>query len=77
MPVFQDALGNSMSAPEEKNVPAWVNRGKTIKQLIRELGTFEDQDMKVVISLDGGATHKQISLVGRQKGNLCVLMNCE
>lgn len=43
--------------------PAWVVRGKTIRQLIKELQSFEDQDLFVEISLDGGDTHKPISLV--------------
>ncbi|MBX2811724.1 MAG: hypothetical protein KTR25_07935 [Myxococcales bacterium] len=35
--------------------PDWV----TIKQLIKELQTFEDQEMIVEISVDGGGTTNQ------------------
>ncbi len=56
--------------------PDWVTRGKTIKQLITELQTFENQDMVVEISVDGGDTTKPISLV-RKLGTVCVLVNSE
>ena len=58
------------------NQPAWVTRGKTIRQLIKELQTFSNQDLKVEISTDGGATHWPISLVGKA-GDYCLLMNSE
>lgn len=56
--------------------PDWVTRGKTIKQLIEELQTFENQELEVRISLDEGETHKLISMVGFFDG-FCILMNCE
>lgn len=56
--------------------PDWVTRGKTIKQLIKELQTFEDQEMIVEISVDGGDTTKPISLV-RKLGPICALVNSE
>jgi hypothetical protein len=59
----------------EKN-PEWVTRGKTINQLISELQTFENQDLMVEISVDGGETTKPISLV-RKLGSVCVLVNSE
>lgn len=59
----------------EKN-PEWVIRGKTIRQLIEELKTFENQGAEVRISVDEGDTTKPISLVAKQDG-YCVLMNCE
>ncbi|MEO8672100.1 MAG: hypothetical protein ABI411_12355 [Tahibacter sp.] len=52
----------------------WENRGKTIRQLIEELKSFENLDLPVVISLDSGTTHRPISLVGKKDG-LCVLMH--
>ncbi|WP_306582025.1 hypothetical protein [Dokdonella sp.] len=55
--------------------PAWVTLGKTIRQLIRELETFEDQELEVRISLDGGSSHECISLIGKLDGK-AVLMNC-
>lgn len=56
--------------------PDWVTRGKTIKQLIKELQTFENQEMIVEISVDGGDTTKPISLV-RKLGSICALVNSE
>jgi hypothetical protein len=56
--------------------PDWVVRGKTIRQLIKELQSFENQDLLVEISLDQGETHKPISLVMRS-GQLCLLVNSE
>jgi hypothetical protein len=64
--------------------PEWITRGKSIRQLIKELQTFEDQDLEVRISLDDGNTHKPISLVGRQYivqpdglEYFCLLVNSE
>jgi hypothetical protein len=56
--------------------PSWVMRGKTIRQLIKELQSFEDQDLLVEISLDGGDTRKPISLV-KKSGEICLLVNSE
>ncbi len=56
--------------------PEWVTRGKPIRQLIKELQSFENQDMEVRISLDDGETHKPISLVEKVDG-LCLLVNSE
>jgi hypothetical protein len=53
--------------------PEWVSRGKTIRELIEELQTFENQDSEVRISLDGGDTHKVISLVGRIDGHAVLI----
>ncbi|WP_444904238.1 hypothetical protein ACJJIU_03835 [Microbulbifer sp. CnH-101-E] len=58
------------------NEPEWVTRGKSIKGLIKELQSFEDQDLEVRLSIDGGDTHHCISLVGKVDGK-AVLMNCE
>jgi hypothetical protein len=55
---------------------AWVTRGKTLGGLIKELKSFEDQSLEVRISVDGGATHKAISLVGK-RGLYAVLSNDE
>ncbi|MFV3131841.1 hypothetical protein [Niveispirillum sp. KHB5.9] len=56
--------------------PDWVTRGKTIRQLIQELRTFEDQDLLVEISVDDGETCRPISLVVKSNGK-CVLLNAE
>jgi hypothetical protein len=55
--------------------PEWTTRGKTIAHLIRELQSFEDQNMEVRISLDHGATSYPISLVGKYNNNYAVLSN--
>jgi hypothetical protein len=61
---------------ESTEQPAWIVRGKTIRQLIQELQSFENQDLFVEISVDDGNTHKPISLVVKS-GQRCLLMNCE
>ncbi len=63
--------GNNM--PKD---PEWVTCGKSIKQLIKELESFEDQNLLVEISFDDGDTSKPISLVGKINGK-CILLNCE
>ena len=42
----------------------WETQGKTIGQLIVELQSFEDQNLEVKISIDGGVSHRPISIVG-------------
>ena len=56
--------------------PEWIIQGKSIKQLIKELESFEDQNLLVEISFDDGETSKPISLVGKIDGK-CMLLNCE
>ncbi len=56
--------------------PEWISRGKSIKQLIKELESFENQDLEVRLSLDDGETHKSISLVEKD-GEFAVLCNSE
>ena len=56
--------------------PEWIAHGKSIKQLIEELKSFEDQNLLVEISFDGGETSKPISLVGKINGK-CMLLNCD
>ena len=56
-----------MSHPTDL-LPDWITRGKTIAALIEELQTFEDQNLTVFISVDGGDTLKPISLVSKQDG---------
>lgn len=56
--------------------PEWIMQGKSIKQLIKELESFEDQNLLVEISFDDGETSKPISLVGKIDGK-CILLNCE
>jgi hypothetical protein len=54
---------------------SWVVRGKTIRELIEELGTFEDQDLEVLISVDDGDLRRPISLVKKSQG-ACLLVYC-
>lgn len=56
--------------------PEWVTRGKSIQQLIKELQSFEDPELEVRISTDGGKSHNPISLVGKKDGH-CLLINYE
>ena len=46
----------------------WITRGKSIKGLIEELESFEDPNLLVEISFDGGDTSMPISLVGKIDG---------
>lgn len=64
--------------------PEWISKGKTVRQLINELKTFEDQDIEARISLDGGDTDFCISILVRQHEvhadglkYRCVIMNAE
>ena len=62
------------------NNPEWITRGKTIKQLIKELQTFDNLDLEVKISIDDGKTYKCISLVENlyeSDTRFCGLANCE
>lgn len=57
--------------------PEWTQRGKTVRQLIEELQTFENQELEVRISIDSGDTSIPISLVGKSEDEYALLMNCE
>lgn len=57
--------------------PDWTSKGKSVAQLIEELRTFENQEMEVRISVDGGDTSVPISLVVRSNGKYAVLENCQ
>jgi hypothetical protein len=57
--------------------PDWTSQGKSVSQLIEELQTFENQDMEVRISVDGGETSVPISLVAKSNGKYAVLRNCQ
>ena len=55
----------------------WASRGKTLAGLVKELESFENQQLEVRISVDGGQTSYPISLVGRHEGKYALLENCE
>lgn len=57
--------------------PEWTRPGKTVRQLIEELKTFENQELEVRISIDSGDTSVPISLVGKSENKYALLMNCE
>ena len=59
------------------NNPDWTSKGKTVAQLIEELQTFEDRELEVRISLDGGKTSYPISLVGKSNGKYAVIRNSQ
>jgi len=61
---------------KSNSAPNWVSRGKTIRELIQELQTFEDQGLEVQISIDDGESRRSISLVKKSRG-CCLLVNCE
>ena len=61
---------------EIKKQPDWVTKGKSIRQLIQELKTFEDQEMEAQLSFDEGKTCKAISLLVKRDG-FCLLLNSE
>ncbi|WP_210643372.1 hypothetical protein [Pseudomonas sp. Tri1] len=52
----------------------WERQGKTIEGLIEELQSFQDKNIKVELSLDGGVTSKPISLVAKKNG-ICLLVS--
>ena len=54
----------------------WKAVGKTIRQLIAELESFDDKELLVEISIDGGVSGKPISLVGKKCGK-CMLIHVE
>lgn len=51
----------------------WEKRGRTVRELIAELETFDNQDLPVEISIDGGATRSPISLVGKDRGTALLI----
>ncbi|MEW5698725.1 hypothetical protein [Pseudomonas synxantha] len=56
------------------DILSWSTKGKTIRNLIKELESFEDQNLKVELSLDGGVSSVPISLVGKKDGE-CLLIS--
>lgn len=54
----------------------YETQGKTIRGLIEELKTFENQELEVRLSVDAGETHYPISIVGKESDDediVCVL----
>ncbi len=44
----------------------WSAKEKSIAQIIKELNTFEDQELMVMVSSDGGKTLKPVKLLGKE-----------
>ncbi len=49
--------------------------GRTIRELIEELKTFENQELEVRLSIDDLVSNKPISIVGKNN-NYCMLVYC-
>jgi hypothetical protein len=47
----------------------WGAASKNISQVIEELRTFEDQELTVMVSSDGGETFKPVKLIGKGFAN--------
>jgi hypothetical protein len=59
---------------------AFEMEGKTIRQLIQELQTFENQDIEVRMAFDGKDVHRAIRTVGNDldvtsNTNYCILFD--
>ena len=48
------------------NQNEWGEKDKSIAQVIDELKTFEDQELIVMVSSDGGETLKPVKLLGKE-----------
>ncbi|GAA3068988.1 hypothetical protein GCM10010520_15790 [Rhizobium viscosum] len=57
---------------DENKKRNWTERGKTVGALIKELESFENQELLVVLSIDGGEEVRPVSLVGK-KDNQCLI----
>ncbi|MDL9998627.1 hypothetical protein QTI24_08455 [Variovorax sp. J22P240] len=74
MPTSRSLL--EIKAIPTRKTPVWVYQGKSIKQLIEELDTFENQNREVFISTDYGESRKPAGLV-RKKGGYYLLSSRE
>jgi hypothetical protein len=55
----------------------YTGRGKTVAGLIEELKTFENQQLEVRISVDGGETSLPISIIGKSENKYALIINCQ
>lgn len=53
--------------------PAWVYQGKSTGQVIKELGTFENQDLETLISIDYGDSQAPIGEIKNKDGKYLLL----
>jgi hypothetical protein len=54
---------------KEESDNQWGASSKNISQVIKELQTFEDQELTVMVSSDGGKTFKPVKLIGKGFAN--------
>lgn len=47
------------------DIVQWEDRVKTVKELIKELQSFEDQDLIVMVTNDEGNTFNSVKLVSK------------
>lgn len=52
-----------------KSEEQWGAASKNISQVIEELQTFEDRELTVMVSDDGGKTFKPVKLIGKGFAN--------
>jgi hypothetical protein len=53
---------------KEESDNQWGAASKNISQVIEELQTFEDKELTVMFSSDGGKTFKPVKLIGKGLG---------
>jgi hypothetical protein len=53
----------------------YTDRGKTVEQLIKELKTFENQQLEVRISVDGGLTSYPVSILCKRENTYATIEN--
>jgi hypothetical protein len=54
---------------KEESERQWGATSKNISQVIEELQTFEDRELTVMVSSDGGKTFKPVKLIGKGFAN--------
>jgi len=57
--------------------PELTRRGKTVRQLMEELQSFENREFEVRISIDSGDTSVPILLVGKTENKYALPVNCD
>lgn len=55
----------------------FTGRGKTVAQLIKELKSFENQQLEVRISIDGGETSYPVSILTKRENKYAMIENCQ
>jgi hypothetical protein len=53
--------------------PDWIYRGKSVRQLIQELHSFEDDTLEVMISVDKSQTRKPLKSLEHRNGRLLLI----